>query len=234
MDTPPPGADQPPSGDQPTTPGGEWQPQPLPNNPTPPPARPFAQQPRPPQPYPGAYGQPPYGPYPPYASYPSYAPYGPPPVQQPPRSSNKGLWIGLSILGAVILLSCVGCAVGFGLLINAANRTFTSSFGPELTASELCTSEGDSDYVAVYNLFSSNLQNQMTQDQFVQESQTREQTNGVVRDCLAGAVSQSQDGSMRVAITLTLNDGQHQGFLTLVQSSGIWQIDSYDQSLGLT
>lgn len=220
---------QTPPGDEPTVPGGEQQAT------NPPPAQSYPQQPVPPQAYPGMYGQPP---YPPSASYPGYAPpysqpYGPPPTPQP-RSSNKGLWIGLSILGAVILLSCVGCAAGLGLLINNTARTFTSSFGPDFVATELCSDEEVSDYTAVYELFSSNLQSQTTQDQFVTASQAREQSKGVVRNCTAPTLSQSQDGRARVAITLTLDDGPHTGYITVVQSGGLWQIDGYDDSLGLT
>ena len=221
----------PPPGDGPTLPGGE----PRAPNPPVPPAHPHPQQPMPPvapEPYPGAYGQPPYAPQPAYPSYPAYAPYGPPP--QSPRSSNKGLWIGLSILGVVILLSCVACAVGVGLLINNASRTITSTLGPAVVAEELCGDEENSDYVAVYDLFSSNLQSQTTQDQFVTESQAREQATGVVRQCSAAPASQVTGDSARVQITLTLNDGQHEGFITLVQQGGLWQIDSYDSSLGLT
>ncbi|HEX6800174.1 MAG TPA: hypothetical protein VF116_20850 [Ktedonobacterales bacterium] len=229
MHTPPPGG-------EPTVPGHEPQAAP----PHVPPAHPHPQQPMPPMPppqYPGVYGQPPYAPYPPYPPYPphpAYAPYGPPPPPQPPRSSNKGLWIGLSILGVVILLSCVACAVGVGLFISNASRTLTSSLGPAVVAEELCADEENSDYVAVYDLFSSNLQGQTTQDQFVAESQAREQTNGVVRQCSAAPSSQVTGNSARVEITLTLDDGQHDGFITLVQQGGLWQIDSYDSSLGLT
>lgn len=225
----------PPPGDGPTLPGGE----PQASNPPVPPAHPHPQQPMPPippEPYPGAYGQPPYAPYPPrpaYPPYPAYAPYGPPQAPQPPRSSNKGLWIGLSVLGVVILLSCVACAVGVGLLINNASRTFTSTLGPAVVAEELCGDEQNSDYVAVYDLFSSNLQSQTTQDQFVAESQAREQANGVVRQCSAAPASQVTSDSARVGITLTLDDGPHNGYITLVQQGGVWQIDSYDSSLGL-
>lgn len=193
------------------------------------------QQPVPPQAYPGMYGQPP---YPPSASYPGYAPYGPPygppAPQKQPRSSNKGLWIGLGVLGAVILLSCVGCAAGLGLLINNTARTISSSLGPELVANDLCSDEEVSDYTAAYELFSSNLQSQTTQDQFVAASQAREQSKGVVRDCAAQPGAQSQNGRARVAITLTLDDGPHSGYVTVVQSGGLWQIDGYDDSLGLT
>ncbi len=237
---------QTPPGEEPTVPAGERQGE------APPPAHSYPpQQPVPPQAYPGMYGQPPYPPsasypghapsasypgYPPSASYPGYAPYGPPYAPPPPqpRSSNKGLWIGLSILGVVILLSCVGCAAGLGLLISNSTRTLTSSLGPELVASEMCSDEQISDYIAVYDLFSSNLQGQTTQDQFVAASQAREQSNGVVRDCVAQPGAQPQNGRARVQITLTLNDGQHSGYITLVQRGGLWQIDSYDDSLGLT
>lgn len=224
---------QTPPGGEPNVPGGEQQ------DANPPPASPTQpyppQQSVPPQAYPGMYGQPP---YPPSASYPGYAPpYGPPygpPSAPPPRASNTGLWIGLSILGAVILLSCVGCAAGLGLLINNTTRTLTSSVRPELVATDLCNDEEVSDYIAVYDLFSSNLQSQTTQDQFVAASQAREQSKGVVRSCLVQPGAQSEDGRARVAITLTLNDGSHKGYITVVQSGGLWQIDGYDDSLGLT
>ncbi|HKS69018.1 MAG TPA: hypothetical protein VJQ45_01260 [Ktedonobacterales bacterium] len=221
----------PPPGDGPTLPGGE----PRASNPPVPPAHPQPMPPISPEPYPSAYGPPPYAPYPPqpaYPPYPAYAPYGQPP--QPPRSSNRGLWIGLSILGVVILLSCVACAVGVGLLINNASRTLTSTLGPAVVAEELCGDEENSDYVAVYDLFSSNLQSQTTQDDFVAASQAREQAKGVVRDCTAAPASQVTGESARVQITLTLDDGQHNGYITLVQQGGLWQIDSYDSSLGLT
>lgn len=224
METPP--------GEQPTMPGGDGEQQ---GTHPPSPAQSYPQQPAPPQAYPGMYGPPPYPPQPPYASYPGYAPYGQPYAPPPQlRSSNKGLWIGLSILGAVILLSCVGCAVGFGLLISNASHAFTSSLGPELVATELCSDEQVSDYTAVYDLFSSNLQSQTTQDQFVAASQAREQSNGVVRSCTVQPGATPQNGRARVQITLTLNDGQHTGYITVVQSGGIWQIDAYDDSLGLT
>lgn len=223
----------PPPGDEPTMPSGQHTPPHQPDVPPypprdVPPAHSYPQ----PYPYPGMYSPPSS-----YAPYPSHMPYGPPPYApppQPPRSSNKGLWIGLSILGAVILLSCVACAVGFGFLINAAGRTLTSSLGPDLVATELCTDEENSDYIAVYDLFSSNLQTQMAQNDFVAASQAREQASGVVRDCMAQPPGQVQSSSARVQITLTLNDGQHDGFITVVQSGGLWQIDSYDSSLDLT
>lgn len=220
---------------EPTVPGGEPQ---VPN-PRVPPAHPHPQQPVPPvppEPYPGVYGQPPYAPYAPHPPYPPsqpYAPYGPPP-SQPPRSSNKGLWIGLSILGAVLLLSCVACAVGVGLLINNASRTLTSSLGPELVANQFCVDEENSDYAAVYELFSPNLQSQTTQQEFVAQRQAREQTNGVVQSCTAQPPTQVTSDSARVAITLTLDDGPHSGVLTLVQQRGVWLVDGYDSSLGLT
>lgn len=231
---------QTPPGEQPTVPGGAQQGA----DPSQPPAQSYPPHPQhpqqPPPPYPGPYGQPPYAsspygqPYPPYAPYAQPYGYGPPPQAPQPRASNKGLWIGLSILGVVILLSCIGCAVGFGLLINNTTRAFTSSFGPDLVATELCNDEEVSDYTAVYDLFSSDLQSQTTQDAFVAASQAREQSNGVVQNCVPQSPSQPQSASARVHITLTLNDGPHSGYITLVQQGGLWQIDSYDSSLGLT
>jgi hypothetical protein len=209
-------------------PGGEQQP----GNPPIPPVSPYP-QPTAPQAYPGyaPYGQPPYPPYPGSAPY-GQPPYPPPP--QPPRSSHRGLWIGLSILGAALLLSCIGCGVLGIIAIRNTASTLSTTLGPAVVANDLCLYEETPDYTSVYSLFSPTLQDQMTQDQFVAASQAREQFNGVVRNCTAQTPTQVQGGHAQVEITLTLNDGQHSGSIALVQQGSIWLIDSYDASLGLT
>lgn len=193
------------------------------------PGAPSPQQPQFPYPYPYAYppGQYPY-PYP----YPH--PYGPAP--QPPKRSNTALWVTLSILAGVIVLSCVGCGVALMLAARSVpTGALISALGPQTTATEFCAAEQTGDYVGAYQLFSTRMQDQWTQDQWTAANLAREQQNGAVRDCqvVPGSGSTSSD-SASVQIQLTLDDGQHVGPLSLVNDSDIWEIDAIDPGLGLT
>lgn len=119
--SPPPGEPQPGYGQQPGYEPPQYPQQPEYQQPEyqqpsyPPPGYQQPQQPGYPQP-----GQQPG--YPPPGGYqqPGYpgGPGGLPPA--PPKSSNKGLWIGLGIAGVLLLLLCCG-GVAFGV-INAANE----------------------------------------------------------------------------------------------------------------
>jgi hypothetical protein len=145
------------------------------------------------------------------------------------------LWVTLSILAGVIVLSCVAC--GFALALAARNvpvGALSSALGPQITATQFCAAEQTGDYVGAYQLFSTTLQDQWTQDQWTAANLAREQSNGVVRDCQV--VPTSDTATVQIQLTLTLDDGQHTGALTLVSDSdtGLWQIDAIDPGLGLT
>lgn len=189
-----------------------------------PPSSPPPQQPQYPYPYPG--------PYP----YPYPYPYGPGP--QPPKRSNTALWVTLSILAGVIVLSCVAC--GFALALAARNvpvGALSSALGPQITATQFCAAEQTGDYVGAYQLFSTTLQDQWTQDQWTAANLAREQSNGAVRDCqVVPTGGSTTSDTATIQIQLTLDDGQHTGALTLVSDSdtGLWQIDAIDPGLGLT
>lgn len=198
-----------------------------------PPGSPSPQQPQYPYPYPS----PGFYPYP----YPYPTPYGPGPP--PPRRSSTGLWVTLSILAGVIVLSCVGCGVALVLAArNVPVGALSSALGPQITATQFCAAEQTGDYVGAYELFSSQMRDQWTQDQWTAANQAREQRNGAVRDCqivpASGSTTgdTSTSGTATVQIQLTLNDGEHAGALTLVNNSdsGTWEIDAIDPGLGLT
>lgn len=87
-----------------------------------------------PQPGSNPYGQQPnpYGAPPPYGAPQPYspAPYGAP----PPKSSSKGLWITLGIVGVVLLLCCGGVIGGiawFGKSVDDAIKDATDGQTPE-------------------------------------------------------------------------------------------------------
>ncbi len=82
------------------------------------------------QPYnPQQYGAPPYNQPP--------SQYAPPPVPgyaqvpQPPKRSLRWLWITLSIVGGVLVLSCIGCvffvARGYNILAPTVSASVTAS-----------------------------------------------------------------------------------------------------------
>jgi hypothetical protein len=211
MQSPPPPGEMPPTsspGETPPTPPGSTQPQ----------------QPQ----YPYQYPYP--GPYP----YPYPYPYGPAP--QPPKRSSAALWVTLSILAGVIVLSCVGCGVALVLVARSVpTDAFVSALGPQITATQFCAAEETSDYVGAYELFSATLRDQWTQDQWTAANQAREQNNGAVRDCqVVPTGGSTTSDTTTVQIQLTLDDGEHAGSLTLVNDSGSWEIDAIGPGLGLT
>src|SRR5581483_9841045 len=153
------------------------------------------------------------------------------------KSSNRTLWIILGVVGGVLLLACISCVV----LSVVVSRSVANSpiFGSELTATEFCADEQQQDYAAVYNLFSSNLQSQMTQDQFISRAQQLDSESGAVSDCSPTPdSSQLGNASATYEVTVTRGAGPapttSDGPITLVGANGgTWQVDSIDQSLGL-
>lgn len=227
-----------------TTPSGPYDPN-SPQNP--PPYSPYPPYPPYPPTYPGAAPEQPYGP-PPYGAPPYGQPYGAPPMyppyppSPPPQSnSHKTLWIILGVVGGVLLLSCVAC-VG---IVYFAGRQFANSpiLGSTIAVSEFCTDEEQQDYVSAYNQFSTQLQGQISQDQFVSRGQQLDSTNGPVSHCTpsvstTGAAPSSSSATFDVTVERSTSTGTQPttatGTITLVNSDGSWKIDAIDSALGLT
>lgn len=222
----------------PDTPQGQ-----PPYPPTTPAQQPYPAAPQPPYPpysYPPAYGQPGApGAYPPPYPYPY--PYPPMPPQQP-KQSHKALWITLSILGGVILLSCIACSAFAAISLNRVGKQITSSLGPTLTAQEFCSDMEIQDYDSAYSLFSANLQSQVTSDQWSAKNQARDLSDGQVSACTVMPNSNlPQGGRANLQIQITRNGdtsstatGSQTGVLTIIQEGSQWKIDNIDASLGLT
>lgn len=230
-----------------STPSGPYDPTPpfgeRPQNPPPYPEYPTTPSYAPPSsPYgPPPYGQPvygqqPYGAPPVYPGYPGYPGYPVPPQ----TNSNRTLWIVLSVVGGVLVLSCVLCV---GVFFWAGSRILGSPLiGSATTLGEFCSYEERQNYQQAYGLFSSNLQNQMTQSQFAQASQNHDTTSGPVTYCSTSASSQgnapqASDTSASFPVVVTRGSGSTatsaNGTITLVKQNGAWKVDSVDQSLGL-
>ncbi len=103
----------------------------------------------------GGYGAPPSGPNPygappasPYGAPPAQPgfggppPYGAPvgfPGQMPPKKSNKGLFIGLGIVGGIVVIAIIGCIVLTNFVINKGKQVVNSV---EATATALAGENG--------------------------------------------------------------------------------------------
>jgi hypothetical protein len=213
------------------------------------------------QPYPGAptqpnpypYGQPGMPTYPqPYPPQPYGAPYPGYPVA-PPKNSNKTPWIVLSVVGGVLLLACISCAA---LVFYLGSQVASSPlFGSTLTATSFCTDAQTQNYSEAYKLLSSNLQNQIGEDQFVQDNQNADSASGTVTACApspSDQTAQSSSSVTSVSFTVAVTRGASSagsaggdtgsgsggttttGTMTLIKENGSWKVDSIDSSLGLT
>lgn len=155
-----------------------------------------------PPPYPGAapgqpYAQqPPYGPPPMYPAYPGYPPL-------PQKKSNRTLWIVLGVVGGVLLL-CVICGVAGIFLVQSVLKS--PVVGATITVSEFCADEQTQQYTSAYDLFSPNLQSQITQDDFVSRAQRFDAANGMVSDCTP-STSSAQVNDTTATFTLSVVRG---------------------------
>lgn len=128
-----------------------------PNNPQqqPPYGQPPQQQPYNPAQYNQPPQSPPFGPGQ-YNQPPQQPPFGPGQYNQPPqqKKSKKWLWITLGIIGGILVLSCVGCAVLGRLGVNVLGQVA----GPALAITQYETAIKNQDYPQAFTyLDTSNL-----------------------------------------------------------------------------
>ncbi len=188
---------------------------------------------QPQQPYP--YPQSPAQPYPPYKPYPGQ--YAPPPM--PPKQSNRTLWIVLGSIGGALVLICGVCAIAAVALSGQIGKAFGPIVGASVTVADFCVAEQDQDYATAYAQFSTNLQNQLTSEQFATNAATHDTSDGKVTSCSTDSSNSSGTSISDNQVTLTLQvkraDGPTTtGNVTLVKEGSDFKIDSLDSSLGLT
>jgi hypothetical protein len=186
---------------------------------------------QPSQPYPQPVPQP----YPPYQPYPGQ--YAPPPM--PPKKSNRTLWIVLGSVGGALLLLCITCSVLAVALGGQIGKQIGPAFSAAYTVGTFCAGEQDQDYSTAYAQFSSNLQNQLTSDQFASAAASHDAENGKVTNCATDSSDSNGTSISDNQVTFTLrvqraNGPTTTGSVTLVKENGDFKIDSLDASLGLT
>jgi len=188
--------------------------------------------PYPPYPYPPApYPQAPYAPQ----GYPMYPQGGMPPYGGPPpeRQSRTTLWVILSILGVLAVVACAACAFLFVMFGQLAQKVAQ----PAVVTVDFCQDLRTQNYTAAYDLLSSDLQQQVSEDDFVRVNQTHDASDGTVTECTVsstGGDAQIGDGSVTLPLSVARGTSAPvTGDITLTQSGTTWRISAIDQRLGL-
>jgi hypothetical protein len=124
----------------------------------------------------GFYSQVPPG-YPGYPGYPP--PYAPPFVQQPPaKKSRRWLWITLSILGVVLLLSCGLCGWAAYSFFAPAVQGVTGSLN---VVDDYYSNLQSENYAAAFNDINTQYQlRELTETQFAQQAIDRYTSYGAI------------------------------------------------------
>jgi len=182
-----------------------------------------------------AFGTPPYNP--PGAAPYNPAPYGAPPVPgyaqapqpQQPKKSLRWLWITLSIIGGVLVLSCAGC-ITLGVL---GYNIFAPTVGSTVTANSFYQAIEGQDYTKAYSYLASNMQTTngtaLTQDVFTTGAMAEDSSLGTVTNFSQTSVSTS-NGTASVTMSVTRSGGQsYVVHLKLQQINGNWVIIQFDR-----
>ncbi len=202
------------------------------------PSSPYGQPAAPSQPYPYAYGQPsgPSQPFTPgaFGQQPTWSPTSqtlpgggmPQGTMGPVKKARRALWITLGSVAAAIALLGGGGLFAFSMYV--APLTAATSFCADLKAQS---------YVSAYNLLSSGMRSQLTQDQFVQGSQQLDKAEGAVTSCKQATGGNVYSYSLG-ASTATFNAditrataGDMTGAVHLKNENGAWKVDGLDTSL---
>lgn len=172
-----------------------------------------------------------------YGSPPPYnpSPYAPPPVPgyaqapQPPKRSLRWLWITLSIIGGILVLSCAGCVIA-----SKAGYNFLQSnvVGPTEVANSYYQAIENQDYSQAYTYLANNMQTTsgqtLSQNLYTAAAQAKDTTDGQVTNFTQANLSNS-NGTASLTMTVTRNAQTYDVHLKLQQdSSGTWKITSYD------
>jgi pSer/pThr/pTyr-binding forkhead associated (FHA) protein len=161
--------------------------------------------------------------YPPYTAAPSYysSYQQPAPAPSAPSTRERGRKnsrFRLYAIGAGIALLLIA-----GVIVAVAVSNASS---PTKTLTDFCTDYKAGNFSAAYDLFSSNLQGQISRAQFVSsQTQASNQVGGVI-GCTVSNVAES-DPSATGIVTFTATNGQT--FVNhdkLVDQNGTWKIDN--------
>ncbi len=179
-------------------------------------------------------GQPPYNPqqYGPPQQY-NPSPYAPPLVpgytQVPPprKRSLRWLWITLSIIGGILVLSCAGCVIASVMGYNILAPTVSAS----VTATSYYQAIENQDYTKAYSYLANNMQTTsgqpLTQSLFTQGAQAKDTVAGQVTNFTQTNIS-TGNGTASITMSITRSGQSYQVHLKLQQNNGTWQIIQFD------
>ncbi len=187
----------------------------------------------------------------PYSGPPSNNPYAPPPsesFQQPyapppqvpynipppqPKKSRRWLWITLSILGGILLLSCVGCVIAGGAIGNLAGPAFQKGFQSTLAADNYYSALKSKDYAKAYSYvdpaqFKLNGES-VTQEQFQTKAEAVDTQRGMITTSSSGNGDYTQSDSVTETMTVTRSGKPYIVQLVLKDmGNNTWKIVSAD------
>lgn len=161
------------------------------------------------------------------------------------QSQNRAVRLALGAVGILVLAVCAALTVSVAAAVLPslrATRQPTVAAGPDPTTvvSQFCDDEQSQRYTQAYALFSTHLQSQITQAQFVQRAQQLDTTKGTVSQCEpvqggeASLTPTSESFDMAVGRTVQGTTTDYSGTIGVVKIGSAWGIDSLDASLGLT
>lgn len=170
------------------------------------------------------------------------------PSQQPSsflRPQNQVARLALGAVGLLVLAVCAALTVSVAaavlpMLRGTSQPTATQGASATTVVSQFCTDEQSQRYMQAYTLFSTHLQAQLTQSQFVQRAQQLDTSKGAVSQCEpvqggeASLTPTSESFDMALGRILQGNTTDYSGAIGVVKSGSAWSIDSLDASLGLT
>src|SRR5205807_4435283 len=152
--------------------------------------------------------------------------------------------ITLGIIGGLLLLGCVGCALVFGLIgrgVQQTVNTVTTSIdktatavggeGAQITAQAYYTAIQGQDYTSAFTYLDSNLVTSngqtLTSDVYTQAAQGRDTSLGQVTNY---TISADANDPNSITVSVTRSQGQtYTVHLKLTQTNSGWKITSYDE-----
>jgi hypothetical protein len=163
------------------------------------------------------YGQPPYPGQPPFA-------------QPQQKTSLRWLWITLGVIGGLLVLSCVGCAIAGALGFNF----LAQAVGPQIAVQQYYQAVKQQDYATAYSFLTSDATINANGTTVSVSQESSFQTAASTLDTTLGTVS-SYAATIRgsdtshVTVTVTRSQGgSYDVHLVLVKVGNNWKIQSAD------
>jgi hypothetical protein len=128
--------------------------------------------------------------------------------------------------------------IGLGIFhgVTSALDTASKTIPARLTVLAFCSAEQSQNYESAYaQLFSSQLQQQLSESDYEQTSQALDQEHGVITSCARADNSSDTVTGDTVTIALTVSRGSifYTGDIVVVKQGNDWRINQIDTSLDL-